>query len=242
MHPWNYCLLPYIMCARLHRQLCILWNKDSWLWCVLEFPDGWTLNYTDVCWKTCSYFQKIIQCFSTCKAHAVALTDPNSANSDISQLAQSKAYTNSSQHTKILTTFHWIPGQKGIRGNENAGLLTKEGSQKEQVHKPCNYSTAKKKFKEVWLNSWKNQHRQYLQSCILTLTTPNPKDSIHYFDRTSALFSDENLTFKIELPHGFDTQHLPLSWNCDYSYKNINHVLFQCQATLDQRNLCLPIQ
>ena len=40
-----------------------------------------------------------------------------------------------------------MPGYEGISANKNPGLLTKD-----EVHKPCNYSTAKKKrnkFKEV---------------------------------------------------------------------------------------------
>ena len=123
--------------------------------------------------------------------------------------------------------------------------MAKKGSQKEQVNKPCNYSTAKQitknKFKEVWLNSWKNGNTGRVM--YSHMDKPKPKDSINYLNR-----QEQCTIFQMRTGHSklnfhlnrFNPQHLPLCRNCDYPYESTNHVLFGCQATQDLREELLP--
>ena len=69
----------------------------------------------------------------------------SSTNKDICHLAQCLHKLISRYGTQI--TLQWIPGHEDIAGNDRADTLAKEGSQKEQVSKPCNFTTAKQIIK-----------------------------------------------------------------------------------------------
>ena len=80
-------------------------------------------------------------------------------------------------------TLQWIPGQKGIAGNEEADTLAKLGAAKPQPDVPVSQETAikiiKSNFKEEWLNDWtKNTTGRFMYN---HMTNQNSKDPIKKF-------------------------------------------------------------
>ena len=80
-------------------------------------------------------------------------------------------------------TLQWIPGQKGIAGNEEADTLAKLGAAKSQSDVPVGQETAtkiiKSNLKEECLNDWnKNTTGRFMYN---HMTNQNSKDPIKKF-------------------------------------------------------------
>ena len=234
----------------------------------LKLPDGKTLDHSEACGKTCSNFEAEVMAITKAIdltyhhfnsgiphiSNLVVFTDSlsalqalqnysNSTNKDISQLALSLHRLISTYN--VQTTLQWIPGHEGLVGNERADTLAKEGSEKEQVSKVCNYSTAKQiirtKFKDVWHKNWKNGNTG--RTMYTYVEKPKPKDGINFLNR-----KDQCTIFQLRTGHTklnfhlnrFNPQHPPLCRNCNSPYETTNHVLFECQATQELRKELLP--
>ena len=102
--------------------------------------------------------------------------------------------------------------------------MAKEGSEKEQVSKVCNYSTAKQiirtKFKDVWHKNWKNGNTG--RTMYTYVEKPKPKDGINFLNR-----KDQCTIFQLRTGHTklnfhlnrFNPQHPPLCRNCNSPYE-----------------------
>ena len=234
----------------------------------LRLSDGRTFDHSDACGKTCSNFEaEVMALISAIELthynfdngnfqvnNCVIFTDSlsalqalqnysNTTSKDISQLAQS--LHNLISTYKIQIILQWIPGHEGLGGNERADALAKEGSQKEQLNNPCNYSTVRQiirnEYKDVWLNNWKNGDKGRIMYTYMD--KPKPKDSINFLNR-----HEQCTIFQLRTGHSklnlhinrFNPQHPPLCRNCDHPYEGTHHVLFECQATKDLRKELLP--
>ena len=85
----------------------------------------------------------------------------------------------------IQVVLQWIPGHAGIRGNEAADTLAKQGAGQPQPEVPTTYETAvkmiKSNLKEEWLNDWiRNTTGRALYN---HMSTPKPKDPVNLLRR-----------------------------------------------------------
>ena len=88
-------------------------------------------------------------------ALSVLLSLNNSKNKELNQLRQALATLSSSVQNVVL---QWLPAHCGIRGNERADTLAREGSQKEQTNMTMSYDEVKTTIKAEQRKKWKLEH------------------------------------------------------------------------------------
>ena len=142
-------------------------------------------------------------------------------------------------------TLQWIPGQKGIAGNEEADTLAKLGAAKPQPDVPVSQETAikiiKSNFKEEWLNDWtKNTTGRFMYN---HMTSPNSKDPIQKLKRR-----EQSTIFRLRTGHiqlnghlsRITKNHPPQCPLCGYKNETVEHHLIHCNRLNDLRDTYLP--
>ena len=158
-------------------------------------------------------------------------------NKEMSKIAE--IINHLKEHYGIDVTLQWIPGHKGIAGNEEADTLAKLGAAKPQPDVPVSQETAtkiiKSNFKEEWLNDWtKNTTGRFMYN---HMTSPNSKDPIQKLKRR-----EQSTIFRLRTGHlsRITKNHSPQCPLCGYKNETVEHHLIHCKKLNDLRDTFLP--
>ena len=145
----------------------------------------------------------------------------------------------------IKVVLQWIPGHTGLRGNELADTLAKQGASLPQPDVPVSYETAvqiiKSNLQEEWLNSWATNATG--RAVFNHMTKPNPKDPINKLQR-----EEQSIIFRLRTGHVQLNNHLnrikkdhPATCQlCLHPNETVEHHLFHCPKLQDLRERLLP--
>ena len=171
------------------------------------------------------------------------LENGTEASKDIIEKRKNIDRTMRSHDIKIF--MQWIPSHIGIKGNETADQLAKQGSSLPQPQAPVSYETAsriiKTNLQEEWLNSWamgptgRNVYRY--------MSGPRPKDAVNGLKRHEQSIIFQLRTGHVPLNgylHRIKPQQSPACPLCNEPEETVNHLLFECRALADLRERFLP--
>ena len=149
-------------------------------------------------------------------------------NKDTNNLV--KALCDLSQHTKECV-LQWIPAHCGIRGNEEADNLAKQGALLPQTDHSINFEEANAIINAHMHRSWREQHHQH-----------NPQDSIYLLDRKSQVTIFRLRTGHNKLKHHlFNKLNIGQNDQCECgSPQTAEHVLQDCTLLNEIRNRYWP--
>ena len=184
------------------------------------------------------------------KNNVVFLTD---ALSVLQSIKSNKDKEQHSLFTKLTdlskrynTTLQWIPAHCGLRGNELADTLAKQGAHLEQIDSTTTYSEEKTIIKSCLKRKWKLEHPKY-----------NKADAYNQLER-----HEQVVIFRLRTNHNKLKQHLYRTFKvgdtdrcpCGEEAQTTEHILQRCelykelrvriwpQPTLEAQKLygCLP--
>ena len=145
----------------------------------------------------------------------------------------------------VEITLQWIPAHCGVKGNEIADKLAKQGSRMPQEASNTPYYTAKQiakqKSKEEWHNKWRTDETG--RTLFKYQPTPNIKDNINNLKR-----KDQCNIYRLRTGHSvlnmhrnrLDPQAPPHCRHCTHPYETVEHHLFHCPKLRDLRDKYLP--
>merc|ERR1719239_740300 len=146
---------------------------------------------------------------------------------------------------QIDVVLQWIPGHSGIKGNERADTLAKQGANLPQPDVPVPYERAvqiiKSNMNVEWLNNWATNATG--RAVYNHMTKPNPKDPINRLQR-----EEQSTIFRLRTGHVQLNSHLnrikkdhPATCQlCLYPNETVEHHLFHCPKLQDLRERLLP--
>ena len=115
---------------------------------------------------------KLIHCIerTQCKNNLRSKGLKNSRNKETNTLTASLQALSATVNNAVL---QWVPAHCGIRGNERADMLAKDGAQKEQIQSPVTFNEVSSIIKTHSKKTWLLQHPKY-----------NPSDPYHMLGQT----------------------------------------------------------
>ena len=156
-----------------------------------------------------------------------ALKSPN--NKELNPLCTALATLSAKVQQVVL---QWVPAHCGIRGNERADILAKEGAQREQTDSHVSFDEAKTVIKTHQWKKWKLQHPRY-----------NPSDSYHLLRR-----GDQVKIFRLRTGHNRLRHHLYSKFGigqsdecpCAQGPMTAEHILQSCPSYTAVRSNVWP--
>ena len=125
------------------------------------------------------------------------------------------------------TTLQWIPAHCGLRGNEIADTLAKQGVHLEQIDSTTIYSEEKTIIKSCLKRKWKLEHPKY-----------NKADAYNQLER-----HEQVVIFRLRTNHNKLKQHLYRTFKvgdtdqcpCGEEAQTAEHILQKCQMYKELR-------
>ena len=164
------------------------------------------------------------------------LENGTEASKDIIEIRKNIDRTMKSHEIRIF--MQWIPSHIGIKGNEIADQLAKQGSSLPQPQAPVSYETAsriiKTNLQEEWLNSWamgttgRNVYRY--------MSGPRPKDAVNGLKRHEQSIIFQLRTGHVPLNgylHRIKPQQSPACPLCNEPEETVNHLFFECSSPVE---------
>ena len=126
----------------------------------------------------------------------------------------------------------WIPAHCGIRGNEKADTLAKDGAQKEQIQSLVTYNEVSSIIKTHSKKTWQLQHPKH-----------NPSDHYHMLGRR-----EQVIIFRLRTDHNRLAHHMYKTFRignsgecpCGEGQMNAAHILQNCPKFSAERQRYWP--
>ena len=153
----------------------------------------------------------------------------NSRNKELNPLCTALATLSATVQKVVL---QWVPAHCGIRGNEKADTLAKEGAKKEQTDKLVSFDEIKTIIKTNQRKTWQLQHPCH-----------NPNDSYHLLRR-----GEQVKIFRLRTGHNRLRHHLYTKFGigqsnecpCAEGPMTSEHILQSCPMYTAVRNNTWP--
>ena len=171
------------------------------------------------------------------------LENGTDASKEIAEIRRNIDHIMKRHKTEVY--LQWIPSHIGIKGNEIADQLAKQGASLPQPETPVNYETVSRMIKgnlhEEWLNGWAmgNTGRVVYQY----MNAPRPKDAVNGLPRR-----EQSVIFQLRTGHvplnnylsRIKPNHPSACPLCEESEETVDHHLFRCRGLTDLRERLLP--
>ena len=131
-----------------------------------------------------------------------------------------------------IVQLQWIPAHCGIKGNETADILAKQGASSEQLDLSTTYSEEKVKIKTYHKTKWKNQHPNH-----------NPSDPFYKLSK-----QDQTIIFRLRTNHNRFNEHMFKMFkigtsdqcSCMAGCQTTTHILQSCSLYKSLRDKIWP--
>ena len=186
--------------------------------------------------------KKSIHIFTDSLSNLLSISKDNTSPDTISIQAKIKEITNKGQVLKL----HWVPGHKGIPGNEAADTAAKEATKisappQEQPHSLTQAkATIKKGMKQEWQRLWTNSTKgRHLFNEMPIIGSQDCWNLLASVSKRDGALISQLLSGHIPLNahlHRINISESPLCPHCDTD-ETPHHFIFNCEGNPDLQTL-----
>ena len=189
------------------------------------------------------HLKKDIVIFTDSLTTLQKLENGTDVSKEIGEIRKNIDHIMSSHDIKVF--MQWIPSHIGLKGNEIADQLAKQGSSLPQPQAPVSYETVSRMIKanqqENWLNSWASGTTG--RNVYRYMNGPRPNDAVNGLARREQAVIFQLRTGHVPLNnylHRMRPQQPPACPLCNEPEETVNHHLFECRGLVDLRERFLP--